>query len=243
MDEVGVLTEFSLMEVEDRLVVGWVDNENSSTTAGRIGNAIGVNVVFWTENRLWEEPYEVEGIFPTNQSMATLDGTPWVAAAYTGIEAQARYTRQIGVGDASMQRWRAFELMEVLGTWARAERPALRVDGGRIQVAAFGYDSDSSEIIYWESLDKGQSWSEPVALAQLYPFLPQLSPRWVEDKLVWAVLMEDQAGVCLAIPGETPVCRGLGSLWIESFSIDQGNMLASSYQGEGVWAIQTVALP
>jgi hypothetical protein len=133
--------------------------------------------------------------------------------------------------------------MEVLGTWARAERPALRVDGGRIQVAAFGYDSDSSEIIYWESLDKGQSWSEPVALAQLYPFLPQLSPRWVEDKLVWAVLMEDQAGVCLAIPGETPVCRGLGSLWIESFSIDQGNMLASSYQGEGVWAIQTVALP
>ena len=211
----------------------------------------GVRVASWSPTQGWASP--TGPTTPATTLDVDLVPTPdglLLSASVNLADPEEAYTRRAAVWgfDGTGQRTRVdtqFQFETLLGDPRRVERPALRANGDRVQLAAMAMDEGRRFVAYVESRDSGATWSEPLALPSEGSAFLHLPPRWDGEEVVWGTLLPDgTSGICTVRPGAAAAsCRSTGSPRLDSFDVEHGVVVASVDVGAGDWRIVTSELP
>jgi hypothetical protein len=121
------------------------------------------------------------------------------------------------------------------------EHPALTATGDTVKVAMIGIGTAETIVAAAASTDGGNTFTDPVALPDGGDPLPHLSPAWDGDRVVWGALVDGEAMLCRAAPGDADAdCRDLGSPRLDSFTVANGVATAVIDTGTAQWARTTV---
>jgi hypothetical protein len=214
----------------------WASWLYTPLTRGEVGGLDSVKTGYWTENTGWVVGFSETVEFTTTDiTSAFLDASHFIVAAATSLpDPDQAYSRRIELWDQSQRLLTSFTLTDLLPAPRRAERPALTVEEGRVRLAMLGIAEETRGIVWTESQDGGQSWSEPeLTVSDIFA---HLSPQWSEGELIWAALENGEAALCRASdPAETPVCTPTGSPRIDSFSVAAHQAMVVIDTGAGQW--------
>lgn len=197
---------------------------------------IGLSVATLGADLRWTAGARSFAWVPSHPSVTVHRGAPIVAIGRSSNESSGRYNRSIGVFRGDPDAWAPLATVtfaEVLPL-GRIERPALRSDGVKLQLAALGAGSGDRVLLYTESPTDGTIWTPPsvIPTEALYYYL---SPVWDDHLLVWAQSHAGLNQICRADPvAPAPECLDLEGDVLDSFAVEDGRVVAS-VRIDGVW--------
>lgn len=231
VDEVSPFWQPTLRENDaGTLEASWAHNPDF---LGELGaeKDVGVYSAHWTSAQGWAEDGFQSTFVPTDVAR---DDT-WIAFGTDDGETESRYTRHVEVGTMN-GGFSADPFLDLTGNTERVERPAIRVDGDTITVAALWYPGDEWQPMWSQSTDGGDTWSSPADMGTTDPAVPVISPVFDGDWLVWAT-MGDTASICRYDVGTAATaCVALDSPRVRGFVVHDGAGTALIDVGVGEWA-------
>jgi hypothetical protein len=246
-EEVGPLTRVAMVEHGGGLWVAWNNNPNGIAELGSEYD-VGLAVASWSETG-WSARTLHGASFPTDPVMVPVGTAAVVAYATNHAGNDARNSRRVEVASVThasdglaIGEPTTFTLSGLLGDPIRVERPALGVVGDTVWLAMIGYGADDRAIAVASSADAGATWSAASLLPVAGDVLPNVSPAWDGEWCVWAALVDGDAQLCRAKPGDAaPACVPVGSPRIDSFAVHDGVATVSLDRDVGSWAITGVS--
>ncbi len=220
-----------------KLWATWVENPNQIATTGQ--DWTGIKMETWSPDRGWSSVWsstQAGGEYWTGLS-AAVSGGSYAFAVGGGPD---RISREIQVFVPNGRDWATLDASPVVGGGSsRTERPALRLDGSTLRLAAVGSNDSANALVYWESTDSGRTWSTASAITGTGEVLPHLAPRWEGDDLYWAALAGTEAQLCRKVASAVS-CKALDSAWVDSFDVEGSRVVASVWDAKSGWVVRTV---
>ena len=232
VDEVGPTAETAIWSSGSTLWVAWPDN--GFTDSGTWYEDL-LRVATWTEADGWKEVEEFTGFSFMHPSVWAAGQDYRLLVALSGDKQDARTTRGLwllGPGISS-----ELDFSSLLGQERRVERGALRVEGSGVMVGAIGISNRGTHVLRIRSVDGGRSFEAPEELSSPWPVLAHLSPRWLGDRLIWAVAMsETEVGFCVIGSEDSQAsCVSAGAAFVDAFTVDGTGVLASVAGEDRLW--------
>ncbi len=231
----------------DTMWVAWADN--STGVADLHKGAVGISLAAWSAAKGWGSVLRLPAYFPTDATIAAVEGGVVVAFGTNDEEPDSRYTRHIRIvqygvaaGVAEAASVTDLTLPDVVGLDGRVEFPALQARPGRLDLAFTAISDDAIAIMATNSVDGGATWAEPTRLPLAGAPLPHLSSAWDGPNVVWAVLADEGAILCRADPkSDAADCIPVGSDRLQSFAVNDG--VATVVRDAGTASWETATLP
>ncbi len=206
----------------------WAVYNHNPDGIGELGNSneVGLRAASWSPTTGWGTPVQSPQLFPTDP-VAIPTATGLLAAVGTNLDGDsARNTRRVRVlplivrSDGATASWGPavdIDLADVLDS-ARVERPALHQrSDGTIELAVVATTATENVVALLQSTDGGASFG-PATIVSTDPALPQLSPQFSGDDLLWAALSPSGDSELCTLHGATATCKDVRSARLDSYS-------------------------
>ncbi len=185
--------------------------------------------------------------FPTFIDAVESDDGVLLAVGASRDGAFARYTRDIYTARVQVvEGWPRVSNLKSMGLapsmgqegeW-RFEHPAMRAgDDGVLELALLAFQDGANNGLVLRSTDHGITWEEPGLLNLPGSTMPNITPRWVEDRAIFAVVDRDtgEARLCAGNLDSEPVCVDAMSPRILDLAVDQDMVYAIVDRSSGEW--------
>ena len=208
-DEVGAFWKASLAERDGITWVAWPQNRRETGETGKDGDPVTTSLAAWDPDTGWTEPFRASTLFPAHVTLVATDGGLVLAEAASHTAGDARYSRRARVVAFALDgltptvaATEDFAPTDLFGDELRVERPALGVDGATVRLAALVSTPDGTGIFTASSTDGGLTWGGEAATVPAGDVLPDVTPVWDGDVLMWARRSD----------ADVEICRGSGEI-------------------------------
>ncbi len=233
------------------LLAAWIDNlhGNSNNASEESDRQVTFELGHYASGAWSQATLGETQTFPTDLVLVRDGEQLLVAAGAAPTGNLARHSRDVFLGRATFTdeglAWQGLspadlsELTTAGSRW-RLERPALRLDGSKVSLAAIGHDEAGSHAVLAQSTDEGASIEEAQRVAFDHDIDPHVSPVWLDATAVWVAVSDsnEASWLCAATLEGEARCTSTGAVRIQHLQPVGDTLWALVDPGTGSWELE-----